>query len=73
MLKDKPGVLANVLSVVHSSDANVMTLNQSVPVDGVAPITMTLKLNSGRYNEDDIRSSVKEVDGVVDVRVLNRE
>ena len=50
-----------------------MTLNQSVPVDGVAPITMTLKLNSGRYNEDDIRSSVKEVDGVVDVRVLNRE
>ncbi len=73
VLKDRPGVLANVLSVVHSSDANVLTLNQSVPVDGVAPITMTLKLNSGKYNEDDVRSSVKKVDGVVDVRVLNRE
>ena len=50
-----------------------MTLNQSVPVDGVAPITMTLKLNSGNYNEDDLKSSVKAVDGVVEVRVLNRE
>lgn len=73
VLKDKPGVLANVLSVVHSSGANVMTLNQSVPVDGVAPITMTLKLNSGKYNEEDICLSVRDVDGVVDVRVLNRE
>ena len=73
VLKDRPGVLANVLSAIHSSDANVMTLNQSVPVDGVAPITMTLKLNSGNYNEDDLKSSVKAVDGVVEVRVLNRE
>ena len=59
VLKDRPGVLANVLSAIHSSDANVMTLNQSVPVDGVAPITMTLKLNSGNYNEDDLKSSVQ--------------
>lgn len=73
VLQDKPGVLANVLSVIHSSEANVMTLNQSIPVDGVAAITISLKLNSGKYNEDDIKSSVKSVNGVVDVRILSRE
>ncbi|MBR6598792.1 MAG: ACT domain-containing protein [Oscillospiraceae bacterium] len=73
VLQDRPGVLANVLSVIHSSDANVMTLNQCIPTDGVATITITLKLNSDRYTEDDIRTLISAVDGVVDVRILNRE
>lgn len=72
VLRDKPGVLANMLSVIHSSDANVMTLNQSIPVDGAAAVTITLKLNSGKYNEDDIKSALRSVDGVIDVRLLNR-
>lgn len=73
VLKDKPGVLANVLSVIHTSDANVMTLNQSIPVDGVAAITITIKLNSAGYSGEDIRLSLKSVDGVVDVKILSRE
>ncbi len=73
VLQDRPGVLANVLSVIHSSDANVMTLNQCIPIDGVATISITLKLNSDEYNEDGIKSSLTSVDGVVDVRILNRE
>jgi chorismate mutase len=73
VLQDKPGVLANVLSVVHSSEANVMTLNQNIPVDGVASITITLKLGTGMYSEDDIMSSIRSVGGVVDVRILSRE
>ena len=73
VLKDRPGVLANVLSVIHSSDFNVMTLNQSIPIDGVATITITLKLNSDKCNEDDVKSLIISVDGVVDAKILNRE
>lgn len=73
VLQDKPGVLANVLGKIHSSDANVLTLNQCVPVDGVATITVTLKLNSAEFSAEDVRASISSVDGVVEVRILNRE
>lgn len=73
VLQDRPGVLANVLGVIHSSQANVLTLNQCVPVDGVATITVTLRLNSAETGAEDVRTSIASVDGVVEVRILNRE
>ncbi len=73
VLQDKPGVLANVLGVIHSSQANVLTLNQCIPIDGVATITITIKLNSEEFTPDDVRTSINSVDGVVDVKILNRE
>ncbi len=72
VLQDKPGVLANVLSAIYSSDANVLTVNQCIPIDGVATVTITLKLTE-KFNENDIRTAFSSVDGVVDVRILNRE
>lgn len=73
VLQDRAGVLANVLSFIYSIDANVLTLNQCIPVDGVATVTISLKLNCDTDNADDIKSGLIHVTGVVDVRVLNRE
>ncbi|MDO5560765.1 MAG: ACT domain-containing protein [Oscillospiraceae bacterium] len=73
VLQDRAGVLANVLSFFYSIDANILTLNQCIPVDSVATVTVSLKLNSEKYNADNIKSGLAHIDGVVDVRVLNRE
>lgn len=72
-LKDEPGVLSSVLLALHSLNANILTLNQSIPVDGVAGITVSLRLNENTYDMNEIRSIISRVSGVVEVRILSGE
>ena len=45
MLKDNPGVLSNVLSIFAGSGANILTINQNIPADGVAPVSVTIRID----------------------------
>lgn len=40
MLKDNTGVLSSVLSVFATSGANILTINQSIPTNGCAAVTI---------------------------------
>ena len=41
MLKDNTGVLSGVLSVFATSGANILTINQSIPTNGCAAVTIS--------------------------------
>ncbi|MPN63898.1 hypothetical protein SDC9_211665 [bioreactor metagenome] len=41
LLKDKPGVLSTVLSLFAASGANILTINQSIPTNGCAAVTIS--------------------------------
>ena len=41
MLKDNTGVLSSVLSVFATSGANILTINQSIPTNGCAAVTIS--------------------------------
>ncbi len=73
VLRDMPGVLSSVLSCLHGCDANVMTLNQSVPIDGAAAVTITVKLSGKPMDGASLIKSVLAVDGVVEVRLISEE
>lgn len=72
-LKDEPGVLSGLLSTLHSINANILTLNQSIPVDSVAGITVSLKFNTDEYDITGILSMISEVPGVVEAKILSGE
>ena len=40
-LMDNPGVLSTVLSLLSKHGANVLTINQNIPLDGAAPVTIS--------------------------------
>ncbi len=44
LLHDESGVLSGVLHTLTDARANVLTLNQSMPVDGAATVTVTFRL-----------------------------
>lgn len=73
VLKDTPGVLSAVLSCLHSCDANVLTLNQSVPIDGAAAVTVTVKLSGRPMDGGSLRKEVLAVEGVVEIRLISEE
>ncbi len=73
LLQDKPGVLSSVLVSLHDLNANILTVNQNVPVDGVATVTISLRLNKGFDEALAIKSIISELQGVVDIQLLSGE
>ncbi len=73
LLSDSPGVLSRVLIFLHGLSANILTVSQSVPVDGSAPVDISLRLTDDCYGEISALSSIAELDGVIEVRIISAE
>ena len=73
LLNDSPGVLSNALSFLHSLNANILTLNQSIPVDGVAQVNISLRLSNSADDQLVGLDQINELDGVLEAKILSAE
>lgn len=73
LLSDSPGVLSSALAFLHSHDANILTVNQSIPIDGAAAVNISLRMKES--TDEDIASlySITELDGILEVKILSAE
>ncbi|MCR4862186.1 MAG: ACT domain-containing protein [Ruminococcus sp.] len=73
LLSDSPGVLSSALAFLHELNANILTVNQSIPVDGAAAVNISLRL-TGESEEEMLRlNSITELNGVLEVKILSAE
>ena len=73
-LRDQAGVLSNVLTTLYGMHANILTVNQNIPVDGVALVSLSLKMGGeGAVNPITITQAISQLQGVVEVRLLSGE
>ena len=70
MLKDTAGVLSRVLSVFASSGANILTINQSIPTNGCAALTISAETSDMEESLEQLLSQVASLDGVVKFEIL---
>lgn len=70
-LMDKPGVLSEVLSTLSKYGANVLTINQNIPIDGAAPVTISFNTGELSTDEHSLREALRVINGVVNCRSLN--
>ena len=68
-LSDEPGVLSAVLSVLYENGANILTVNQNIPVDLVAVVTISFRL--GHENLEQFLDTLTGLDGVIDVKLVS--
>ena len=69
LLKDEPGILSGVLNVFAGTGVNILTINQNLPADGVAPVTIALKLGE-QTTAAQLQISLLGIPGVVRVREI---
>lgn len=74
VLNDSPGVLSSVLVFLHDLNANILTVNQSIPVDGAATVNISLRM-TGAPDAEQISAlySITELNGVLEVKILSAE
>lgn len=73
LLNDEPGVLSSVLIFLNSINANILTVNQSIPVDGAAAVNISIRLTSEIHEELKSLNSISDLGGVLEVKVLSAE
>ena len=70
LLKDEPGVLSAVLNIFAQSGGNILTINQGIPVNGCAAVTIGAETSSLELSLEDLLAHAMEVDGVVRCEIL---
>lgn len=66
-LKDNAGVLSSLMNELYRAGANVLSVNQSVPVNSVADVSITVRIAQMNVSSDKLINSIKEIDGVTAV------
>lgn len=68
-LRDNAGVLSALMNEIYKAGANVLSVNQSVPVNSVADVSVTIRVTEMVISLDDLVKNVKNVNGVNAVRL----
>lgn len=72
-MNDEPGLLSDLLHVVAVYRANILTIHQSIPVNGVATLTLSVEVLETTGNVSRMVEDMEEKDGVHYVKILARE
>lgn len=72
-MADEPGILSIVLKSIAEARANILTIHQSVPVNGIASLTLSVDVFPGSEDIDDVAKQIESVKGIHYVKILARE
>ena len=72
-LEDEPGLLSAVLKSVAAYGANILTIHQSIPVNGVASLTLSVEVLPETGDISDMIENIEGVEGIQYVKILARE
>lgn len=70
MLKDTSGVLSRVLNVFAASGANILTINQSIPTNGCAAVTISAETSDMEESLEQLIAQAEQLEGVVKFEIL---
>ena len=72
-MDDVQGLLSDLLHVVAVYKANILTIHQSIPVGGVATLTLSVEVRENTGNVSTMVEELEAVSGVHYVKILARE
>ncbi|MCD8148074.1 MAG: ACT domain-containing protein [Clostridiales bacterium] len=72
-LDDEPGLLSLILKIVADFHANILTIHQSIPVNGVASLTLSVEVLSDTGDVSQMAGTIEEQQGVHYLKILARE
>lgn len=70
---DKPGLLSSVLNCLARNDANILTIHQSIPVNGIASLTLSVEIPNHIIDTFSIFNEIEQMNGIHYVKILARE
>ena len=63
-LIDNAGVLSSVMNELYLAGANILAVNQSIPVNNIADVSITVRLSQTDVSTEGLISKIKNIGGV---------
>ena len=70
MLKDQPGILSQVLNLFADSGDNILTINQGLPVNGCAVVTVNAETSGLHGTLQELLERMDKAEGVLRGEIL---
>ena len=72
-LDDEPGLLSSILRIIADGNANILTIHQSIPVNGIASLTLSIEILPQTTDANRIMEAIEARAGVHYLKILARE
>ncbi len=72
-MNDIPGLLSEVLQIISNSGLNILTIHQSIPINGVASLSISMEVLPEVSNVSGILEKLEAHTGVHGIHIFGRE
>jgi len=69
-VEDYAGILSSIINRIADSKANIITINQNIPINGLADVTITIETGQMTRDIKDLLDDISSIEGVKDKRYL---
>lgn len=72
-LSDEVGALSRVLNLISAVGASILTINQSVPMNGIAPVSISFDTFNMVVEPQEMFDQMERLTGVISVKPVAKE
>jgi chorismate mutase len=72
ILIDRAGILSNVLNYIASVKGNVLTINQGIPLQGIANVSVAIETEKMEETIESLLAHLRELDGVRKIELISK-
>ena len=72
-MDDEPGLLSDVLKVIAEYRANILTIHQSIPINGIASLSLSVQVLQNTGDISKMLEQLEDQKGVHHVKLLAKE
>ena len=73
VLAHKAGILSKVLNTVAYMGGNILTINQGLPLQGLAYVSLAFDTNEVQDDLESLLHSLREIEGVNSVQIVGQD
>ena len=72
-MDDEPGILSVVLQTIAHFHGNILTIHQSIPINGIATLTLSVDILPGEGDAEAMIEEIESQEGIHNLKILGRE
>ena len=72
-MDDEPGILSDVLKIIADYGANILTIHQSIPINGIASLSLSVQILQTTGDISLMIEQMEQQQGVHHVKILAKE
>jgi len=73
VLEHVPGVLSSILDEIARAQGNILTINQNIPVQNMANVTISFETGNLTMNVEDLLAIINKKEGVHKLEIIAQE